>query len=91
MTIPAMRYPNRIVCLAAETPEILDRLDVFERIVATSGFARQPDVMIASWCGKKADLAAIRARPGWASIPAVVRGHVYELPSAQILQTGQAC
>ncbi|MBX3015980.1 MAG: ABC transporter substrate-binding protein [Caldilineaceae bacterium] len=49
---------------------------------------RQPEVIIASWCGKKADLAAIRNRPGWAQIPAVARGTVYEIASDDLLQTG---
>jgi iron complex transport system substrate-binding protein len=49
---------------------------------------RQPDLIIASWCGKKANLEQIRIRPGWASIPAVANDYIYELPSDQILQTG---
>ena len=50
--------------------------------------ARQPEVIIASWCGKRADLDSIRARPGWDQLPAVQRGAVYEIPSDAILQTG---
>ena len=50
--------------------------------------ARQPEVIIASWCGKRADLDRIRTRPGWDQLPAVQRGAVYEIPSDAILQTG---
>src|SRR5205823_4588099 len=54
-----------------------------ERVVAPEEVARrQPDVIFASWCGKKVDRASIRARPGWAEIPAVRTGRVYEIPSA---------
>ncbi|HXF63149.1 MAG TPA: helical backbone metal receptor [Caldilineaceae bacterium] len=60
-----------------------DRIVTFDEIVA-----RRPDLIIASWCGKRADLAAIRERPGWASLPALQRNAVYELPSDLILQTG---
>ncbi len=49
---------------------------------------RQPDIIIASWCGKKANLEAIRQRPGWDAIPAVRHGRVYEIKSAHILQPG---
>ena len=35
-------YPNRIVSLAAEGPEILDVLGAFDRLVGVSGFARRP-------------------------------------------------
>lgn len=35
-------YPHRIVCLAAEAPEIIDRLGMFDHIVAVSSHARRP-------------------------------------------------
>lgn len=50
--------------------------------------ARKPEVIIASWCGKRADLGRITMRPGWDQLPAVQRGAVYELSSDAILQTG---
>lgn len=49
---------------------------------------RAPDVIIASWCGKPADLDAIKQRPGWDAIPAVRHGRVYEIDSTHILQVG---
>jgi iron complex transport system substrate-binding protein len=49
---------------------------------------RAPDIIIASWCGKRADLEAIRARPGWSTIPAVEQSHVYEIESDYCLQPG---
>jgi iron complex transport system substrate-binding protein len=49
---------------------------------------RAPHLIVASWCGKKADLPAIAARPGWTALPAVQLGRVHELPSHLILQTG---
>jgi len=52
--------------------------------------ARNPDVILASWCGMKADLAGIRGRSGWDAIGAVRNGHVYEIPSSCILQPGPA-
>ena len=52
--------------------------------------ARDPEVILASWCGKKVDKKKIASRPGWASISAVRAGHIYEMVSDCILQPGPA-
>lgn len=49
-----------------------------------------PDVIFASWCGKKVRPATITSRPGWDEIPAVRHGHIYEIKSTFILQPGPA-
>lgn len=49
-----------------------------------------PDVILASWCGKKVKPGAITSRPGWRAVPAVALGHVYEIKSTFILQPGPA-
>ncbi len=51
---------------------------------------RNPDVILASWCGKKVRKETICSRPHWNAIPAVRNGHVYEIPSSCILQPGPA-
>lgn len=51
---------------------------------------RDPDVIVASWCGKAVKTARITGRPGWEAVSAVRRGHVYEIKSAYILQPGPA-
>ena len=51
---------------------------------------RDPEVILASWCGKKVDIAKICARAGWDQTSAVRNGHVYEIPSGCILQPGPA-
>ncbi len=51
---------------------------------------RQPDIIVASWCGKRVNLAAIAARPGFSEVPAVRHGHIYEIKSPLILQPGPA-
>jgi iron complex transport system substrate-binding protein len=51
---------------------------------------RNPDVILASWCGKKVDTEKICSRPGWDAINAVRSGHVYEIESECILQPGPA-
>jgi iron complex transport system substrate-binding protein len=52
--------------------------------------ARNPDLIIGSWCGKKFRPERVDARPGFASIPAVQRGDLYEIKSPLILQPGPA-
>jgi iron complex transport system substrate-binding protein len=51
---------------------------------------RQPEVMLASWCGKKFRPERVAARPGWQQIPAVKEGRLFEIKSADILQPGPA-
>lgn len=52
--------------------------------------ARDPEVVIASWCGRKAKREKIVARPGWADVTAVKHDALYEVKSAFILQPGPA-
>ncbi|HEY1290565.1 MAG TPA: cobalamin-binding protein [Burkholderiales bacterium] len=51
---------------------------------------RNPDVMLASWCGKKFRPERVRARPGWGALPAVRDDMLFEIKSAEILQPGPA-
>ena len=49
-----------------------------------------PDVILASWCGKKVVPDRIRRRPGWSDIPAVRNNRIVEIKSPLILQPGPA-
>jgi iron complex transport system substrate-binding protein len=49
---------------------------------------RDPEVILASWCGKKVDIGKICSRLGWDGTSAVRNGHVYEILSDCILQPG---
>ena len=61
------------------------------RVYEPSEIARRnPEVVIASWCGRKASREKIRARPGWSSVQAVVDDQLYEVKSSYILQPGPA-
>ena len=60
-----------------------------ERIVTAEEVARRdPQIILASWCGKPVDRAAILARPGWAAVAAVASGHVHEIPGEDVLAPG---
>jgi len=52
--------------------------------------AAAPDIILASWCGKKVQPDRIRNRPGWDSIPAVRNGRIVEIKSSLTLQPGPA-
>ena len=52
--------------------------------------ARDPEVIIASWCGMKVNMDEIISRPGWSTVSAVRNRHVYEIQSSLILQPGPA-
>jgi len=62
-----------------------------DRIVAADEVVRRnPDVIVASWCGKAVRAERIAAREGWNDVAAVRNGHIYEIKSAYILQPGPA-
>jgi iron complex transport system substrate-binding protein len=62
------------------------------RIIADGAdiVARQPDIIIGSWCGRRFRPAHVLARPGWAEVNAVKTGQIFEIKSADILQPGPA-
>lgn len=61
-----------------------------ERIIADAAevVAAAPELIVASWCGKKLNSEAVAARAGWAQIPAVRHGRIGEIKSALILSPG---
>ncbi len=60
-----------------------------ERTVdATAVIERDPEIIVASWCGKKARLERIAARPGWDRVAAVRAGRLHEIKAPDILQPG---
>ena len=62
-----------------------------DRIVASGEvLRREPDVIIASWCGKAVKKDKIASRAGWETLPAVQAGRIHEIKSAFILQPGPA-
>jgi iron complex transport system substrate-binding protein len=62
-----------------------------QRVVASEEVVRRnPDVVLASWCGKAVRKERISGRPGWNQMNAVRNSDVYEIKSALILQPGPA-
>ncbi|GJE28243.1 cobalamin-binding protein [Methylobacterium organophilum] len=73
-------FPDRAKAQAAK-----DRIVTSEMVIAAA-----PDVILASWCGKRVNPERIAGRPGWAAIPAVANGRIHEIKSPLILQPGPA-
>ena len=72
-------------------PELSGEKAAKDRIVTGEQVsAAQPDVILASWCGKKVRPERIAERPGWGSIPAVRNQRIVEIKSPLILQPGPA-
>jgi iron complex transport system substrate-binding protein len=59
-------------------------------VTAEDVIAKQPDIIIGSWCGKKFQPSKVRARPGFSGVPAVINGRLHEIKSSIILQPGPA-
>lgn len=69
--------------------DIAERPHARERMLEASEImARAPEVILASWCGKPLNQERLAARPGFASLPAVQGGCVFELEGAAILSPG---
>jgi iron complex transport system substrate-binding protein len=69
--------------------KLRNRRRASERVVNTEEVVgRNPQIIIASWCGKKVRLNEIYQRPGWEAIDAVRQRRVYEMDSNIILQPG---
>jgi iron complex transport system substrate-binding protein len=71
--------------------ELRDQKSAKDRIVSSEAvIAAAPDVILASWCGKKVVQQRICERPGWAAVPAVQNSWIFEIKSPLILQPGPA-
>ncbi|MBI4588095.1 MAG: cobalamin-binding protein [Candidatus Rokubacteria bacterium] len=90
--IAGIRWVSELIEMAGGRdifPELRDRPVAAERVVDPAEVVRRdPQVVIASWCGKKLDPDRIRARPGWDQIAAVRENRIYELDGADILAPG---
>lgn len=69
----------------------LDGIKASDRFV-TNGEVElsDPDIILASWCGKKVDIESIKARPELAQTSAVRNNNIFELEPEIFLQPGPA-
>ena len=90
--VTGIRWVSEVIEIAGGRdifPELREGRAARERTVSADEVARRdPDIILASWCGKPVDLAAIAARPGWQGVSAVKSGRVHEVDGADILCPG---
>lgn len=90
------------ICWVSELIELAGGIDIYkekqnaslakDRIIANNNevIERNPDIIIASWCGKKFKKEKLVARENWRNINAVKDDFVFEIKSTIILQPGPA-
>jgi iron complex transport system substrate-binding protein len=92
--ISGIRWVEELVEIAGGAPvfpELRGEHDAVKRIVTPAAvLARDPEVIFASWCGRKVNKSVIAGRPGWEQMTAVRRGAIHEVKSTIILQPGVA-
>ena len=92
--ISGIRWVEELVEIAGGAPifpELRHAALAKDRVVDPAEVARRdPQVIFASWCGKKMKKAAITGRPGWDQVRAVRDDRIFEIKSTYILQPGPA-
>ncbi|HLQ75809.1 MAG TPA: cobalamin-binding protein [Terriglobia bacterium] len=92
--ISGIRWVEELIEIAGGDPifpELRFGKNGTDRIVDPAAvIPKDPEVIIASWCGVKVNKSKIRSRNGWDGITAVKSDHIYEVKSTYILQPGPA-
>ena len=90
--IAGIRWVSEVIEIAGGRDifaELRDRPSARDRVVNPGEVVRRdPQIILASWCGKPVDLEAIRKRPGWEAVSAVKEGRIHEVDGADILSPG---
>ncbi|HSI14768.1 MAG TPA: ABC transporter substrate-binding protein [Chthoniobacter sp.] len=94
-------WPDPLISAIGWVGELIEHcggIDVFaarrraaskERVVeAREVIAANPDIIIASWCGRPVDIGAIHERPGFAEIHAIQEDQIHAISSDLLLQPG---
>jgi len=92
--ISGIRWVEELVEIAGGDPifpELREKSLGKDRIVDPQAvIARDPEIIIASWCGKAMKKRTIVERPGWDAVAAVRDDRIHEIKSTYILQPGPA-
>jgi iron complex transport system substrate-binding protein len=69
--------------------ELRTQRAAMERVVESEEVCRRnPEVILASWCGRAVRISEIASRSGWKEIAAVQKKRIHEIHSSEILQPG---
>jgi iron complex transport system substrate-binding protein len=90
--IAGIRWVSEIIEIAGGSdifPELRREPLASGRVVEPDEVRRRdPEIVLASWCGKKVDIDAIQSRPGWEAVSAVRAGRIFEVDGGTILSPG---
>ena len=85
---------SELIDLAGGTDVFADRAGAPDaggrRVTGEEIVARRPEVILASWCGRKFHPERLAARPGFSALPAVRSRALYDIPAPLILPPGPA-
>ena len=90
--IAGIRWVSELIEIAGGRDvfaELRERGDAKGRVVsAEEVVARDPEIILASWCGKPVDVEAIAGRAGWSNVTAVRAGRIYDIAGEDVLSPG---
>ncbi|MFQ5897049.1 MAG: cobalamin-binding protein [Candidatus Methylomirabilia bacterium] len=90
--IAGIRWVSELIELAGGRdifPELRGEPNASGRVVDPAEVARRdPQIIVASWCGKKVVPEVIRSRPGWECVTAIRERRIYPLDSSDVLSPG---
>lgn len=90
--IAGIRWVSEIIEIAGGRDvfaELREQHAARDRVVTPDAVVeRDPEIILASWCGKPLDPALIAGRPGWERVAAVRAGRIHEIAGADILSPG---
>ena len=93
--ISGIQWVDELVTIAGGVscfPELAEESLGKNRIIADpmEVVARDPDIIIGSWCGRRFRPEHVVERSGWGDVSAVKDRQIFEIKSAYILQPGPA-
>ncbi len=87
--IAGIRWVSELIEMAGGRDiftELREQPNARGRVVSADEVARRnPHIILASWCGKPVNAAAIAGRAGWQEVDAVKAGRIYEVAGEDIL------
>ena len=93
--ISAIQWVDELIAIAGGENIFADRAggaaSTERHVTSAEVIARNPDIYISCWCGKKLDNPSVVNRPNWDKIAAIRDDRIYEMDPAIILQPGPAC
>ncbi|MEX2147837.1 MAG: ABC transporter substrate-binding protein [Candidatus Rokuibacteriota bacterium] len=90
--IAGIRWVSELIEMAGGRDifvELREQPNAPGRVVTAEEVARRnPQIILASWCGKPVDTAAIAGRSGWQEVDAVKAQRIHEIAGEDILSPG---